>query len=164
MHALAPQDAITESTDTRQGQREIDGQTYFDYEIYSPVSPSCFLGTPRSGLPQDHGRYSAGVHATARIRCNAVPCCIFLLGDGCASHIGVLISQTAHDSVPWAGQQLPGHDHSADREGETVKLLHLQKASSIWAVMREAAGVGKPRSLRLSCEQPLPLRRCLRCL
>ena len=31
------QDALTESTDTKQSQREIDGQTYFDYEIFSPV-------------------------------------------------------------------------------------------------------------------------------
>jgi hypothetical protein len=32
------QDALTESTDTKQSQREIDGQTYFDYEIFSPVN------------------------------------------------------------------------------------------------------------------------------
>jgi hypothetical protein len=43
------QDAITESTDTKQSQREIDGQTYFDYEIYSPVANYLATVTVQTG-------------------------------------------------------------------------------------------------------------------
>ena len=90
----AAQDAISESTDRTTGKREIDGSTYYDVSIESPVRKTHRVAT--------HGPRSF-------------------------SCIGQPGTSTSCVSLP-AGNELPFHNHSAERQGVCLLRKESDKA------------------------------------